>query len=72
MLEAAAGVGLASVLAVAGLWSDGDWDKVFVEGCKDKERKYNVHSEVWRSVDYYIFSHIKLDLHHFHTHACPG
>lgn len=36
---AAGGLGLASVLAMAGLWSDGDWDKVFVEGCEDKKRQ---------------------------------
>lgn len=36
-LGAVAGLGLASVLAAAGLWSDGDWDKVFVEGCEDDE-----------------------------------
>lgn len=36
-LGAVAGLGLASVLAAAGLWSDGEWDKVFVEGCEDEE-----------------------------------
>lgn len=36
-LRAAVGVGLASVLTVVSLWSDGDWDKVFVEGCEDKK-----------------------------------
>lgn len=38
-LAAAAGLGLASVLTAPGLWSDGDWDKVFVEGCEDKKRE---------------------------------
>lgn len=38
---AAAGLGLASVLAVAGLWSDVEWDKVFVEGCEEKKRESN-------------------------------
>ena len=36
-LGAGAWLGLASVLAIAGLWSDGEWDKVFVEGCEDEE-----------------------------------
>lgn len=37
-LGAAAGLGLASELAVAGLGSDGDWDNVFVEGCEEKNK----------------------------------
>lgn len=37
-LDAATGLGLASVPAMVGLWSDGDWDKVFVEGCEEKKR----------------------------------
>lgn len=34
---AAATLGLGSVLAMGGLWNDGDWANVFEEGCQEKQ-----------------------------------